>query len=255
MKVTNQGSGIQNHGPQRTPRDADRGEGEGGFRPLWGSCCGAVSHALPSPTLLREQEALVPLSVFPIFDLRSSASSADETLRPLSVSSADCARVSLTMIVLDEKENLPCALESVRGVVDEIVIVDTGSQDRTVEIARIRGAGVPIHLDRRLRRRNSALAHATGDYAFWLDAKSLELPVAGGLGLDWGFGMCGLFGLRRRDSSNGPAKDLRTVSRQRPVRICVSQVRSAKNRESRLTCQIELNEKTSNAGGSFVDGF
>ena len=40
-------------------------------------------------------------------------------------------RVSLTMIVRDERENLPRCLESVRGVFDEIVVLDTGSKDRT----------------------------------------------------------------------------------------------------------------------------
>ncbi|MGB9791642.1 MAG: tetratricopeptide repeat-containing glycosyltransferase family 2 protein [Thermacetogeniaceae bacterium] len=44
--------------------------------------------------------------------------------------------IGLVMIVRDEEENLTACLESVRGVVDEIVIVDTGSRDRTVEIAR-----------------------------------------------------------------------------------------------------------------------
>ena len=52
------------------------------------------------------------------------------------------ARVSLTMIVRDEEKNLPHCLESVRGVFDEIVVLDTGSRDRTVEIARSFGARV-----------------------------------------------------------------------------------------------------------------
>ena len=62
-------------------------------------------------------------------------------------------RVSLTMIVRDEEDNLPQCLESVRGIFDEIVVVDTGSVDRTVEIAREFGARVfDVRLDRRLRR-------------------------------------------------------------------------------------------------------
>ena len=52
------------------------------------------------------------------------------------------ARVSLTMIVRDEEKNLPHALESVRGVFDEIVVLDTGSRDRTVEILDRSGAGI-----------------------------------------------------------------------------------------------------------------
>ena len=59
--------------------------------------------------------------------LRSSAKSADRSSR---------ASVSLTMIVRDEEKNLPSCLESVRGLFDEIVVVDTGSKDRTREIAQ-----------------------------------------------------------------------------------------------------------------------
>ena len=92
---------------------------------------------------------------------------------------AERARVSLTMIVRDEQENLPRALESVRGLFDEIVIVDTGSRDRTVEIAREFGARV-FHfawVDDFAAARNAALAHATGDYAFWLDADDVVEPA------------------------------------------------------------------------------
>ena len=44
--------------------------------------------------------------------------------------------VSLCMIVKNEEKHLPRCLDSVRDLVDEIVIADTGSTDRTVEIAR-----------------------------------------------------------------------------------------------------------------------
>ncbi len=88
------------------------------------------------------------------------------------------ARVSLTMIVRDEQKNLPHALESVRGVFDEIVVLDTGSKDRTVEIARSFGARVFdfVWVDDFAAARNAALARATGDYAFWLDADDLIEP-------------------------------------------------------------------------------
>src|SRR6188768_674299 len=46
------------------------------------------------------------------------------------------ARVSLCMIVRDEERNLEACLASVADLFDEIVIVDTGSLDRTKEIAR-----------------------------------------------------------------------------------------------------------------------
>src|SRR5581483_9397925 len=52
--------------------------------------------------------------------------------------------ISLCMIVKDEEEMLPGCLEAVASAVDEIVVVDTGSSDRTVEIAESFGARV-IH--------------------------------------------------------------------------------------------------------------
>ncbi|MDI6601163.1 MAG: tetratricopeptide repeat protein [Thermoanaerobacteraceae bacterium] len=50
--------------------------------------------------------------------------------------------ISLCMIVKNEEENLPRCLNSIKNYVDEIIIVDTGSDDRTVEIARSLGASV-----------------------------------------------------------------------------------------------------------------
>ena len=52
------------------------------------------------------------------------------------------ATTSLTMIVRDEERNLPACLASIRGLFNEIVVVDTGSTDRTREIAREFGARV-----------------------------------------------------------------------------------------------------------------
>jgi glycosyltransferase involved in cell wall biosynthesis len=82
------------------------------------------------------------------------------------------------MIVRDEQANLPRALESVRGLFDETVIVDTGSHDRTIEIARSYGARVFdfVWVDDFAAARNAALARARGDYAFWLDADDLIEP-------------------------------------------------------------------------------
>lgn len=44
--------------------------------------------------------------------------------------------VSLAMIVRNEQQNLERCLTSVQGLFGEIVIVDTGSSDRTIEIAQ-----------------------------------------------------------------------------------------------------------------------
>src|SRR5205823_151903 len=63
-------------------------------------------------------------------------------------------------------------LESVRGLVDEIVVVDTGSTDRTVEIAERHGAKV-VHFpwsDDFAAARNESLRHATRSWILVLDA-------------------------------------------------------------------------------------
>src|SRR5262245_61085952 len=80
--------------------------------------------------------------------------------------------LSLTMIVRNEEEHLGRCLASVRGVADELIVVDTGSTDRTVEIAREHGARV-FHFawcDDFAAARNVALANATGDWCLHLDA-------------------------------------------------------------------------------------
>jgi glycosyltransferase involved in cell wall biosynthesis len=89
------------------------------------------------------------------------------------------AKISLTMIVKNEEENLPRCLASVEGVFDEIIVVDTGSTDRTKEIAREFGAKVFDFewIDSFAAARNEALSHATGDYAFWLDADDEVEPA------------------------------------------------------------------------------
>ncbi|MFL5963061.1 MAG: glycosyltransferase [Gaiellaceae bacterium] len=81
-------------------------------------------------------------------------------------------RVSLCMIVKDEEEMLPGCLEAIRGAVDEIVIVDTGSTDRTVELAESFGAKVisfPWN-GSFADARNVSLEAATGDWILYLDA-------------------------------------------------------------------------------------
>lgn len=80
--------------------------------------------------------------------------------------------LSVCMIVKDEEENLPRALESIRELADELIIVDTGSKDRTPEIARSYGAKVYFFEwnDNFSAARNESLKHATKDYILWIDA-------------------------------------------------------------------------------------
>jgi glycosyltransferase involved in cell wall biosynthesis len=82
------------------------------------------------------------------------------------------SRVSLCMIVRDEEKNLPACLSAVRELVDEVIVVDTGSTDRTKEAAAGLGAKVLdfAWCDSFAAARNESLARASGDWVFWLDA-------------------------------------------------------------------------------------
>jgi tetratricopeptide (TPR) repeat protein len=80
--------------------------------------------------------------------------------------------ISLCMIVKNEERFLEACLESVKDIVDEINIVDTGSTDRTLEIAEKYGANI-IHREWRndfAWARNEALAMATKRWTLVLDA-------------------------------------------------------------------------------------
>ena len=88
------------------------------------------------------------------------------------------SRISLSMIVKNEEEFLAGCLESVKGIVDEIVIVDTGSSDSTVAIAESHGARVftfPWTNDFAAAR-NESLGHCTGDWVLYLDADERVAP-------------------------------------------------------------------------------
>ncbi|MEI7742751.1 MAG: glycosyltransferase [Chloroflexota bacterium] len=80
--------------------------------------------------------------------------------------------ISLCMIARDEERVLGECLRSVRPWVDEIVLVDTGSTDRTVEIAREHGAKVHHFpwIDDFAAARNASIEHATGEWILWMDA-------------------------------------------------------------------------------------
>jgi len=81
-------------------------------------------------------------------------------------------RLSLCMIVRNEAENLPSCLKSVSGIVDEAIVLDTGSTDLTVQVARTCGATVyeaPWQNDFALAR-NECLRHAQGEWVLVLDA-------------------------------------------------------------------------------------
>lgn len=88
-------------------------------------------------------------------------------------------RLSVCLIVKNEERFLAQSLKSVRGLAAQLVVVDTGSTDRTVEIAREFGAEIHSFAwcDDFAAARNAALEHATGDWVLMLDADE-ELPPA-----------------------------------------------------------------------------
>ncbi|MCX7653976.1 MAG: glycosyltransferase family 2 protein [Fervidobacterium sp.] len=86
--------------------------------------------------------------------------------------------LSVAMIVKDEENNLPRCLESLKDFVDEIVIVDTGSVDRTVEIAKKYTDKVYFYLWNNdfSAARNYSLQFPTGEWVFIVDADEEATP-------------------------------------------------------------------------------
>ena len=76
------------------------------------------------------------------------------------------------MIVKNEAQDLAQCLETVKGWVDEIVILDSGSQDKTAEIAAQFGAKFYTNTDWPGfgKQRQLAQQYVTSDYVLWLDA-------------------------------------------------------------------------------------
>ncbi|MCW3489271.1 glycosyltransferase [Dethiobacter alkaliphilus] len=86
--------------------------------------------------------------------------------------------LSLCMIVRDEAHRLARCLQSVQGIIDEIIVVDTGSEDNSAEIAAQYGARVftfPWKGDFSAAR-NFALDQAKGDWILVLDADEVLHP-------------------------------------------------------------------------------
>lgn len=88
--------------------------------------------------------------------------------------------LSVAIITLNEEAKLGKTLDSLRGLAQEIIVVDSGSTDRTLEIARAHGAKVFSEAWKGYSaQKNSALAKATGDWVLSLDAdEALEPELA-----------------------------------------------------------------------------
>jgi len=86
--------------------------------------------------------------------------------------------LSVCIIARDEAERIAACIASVRRVADELIVLDTGSQDRTESIARLAGAQVTRRAwtEDFAEARNASLRLATSDYVLVLDADERLLP-------------------------------------------------------------------------------
>ncbi|WP_134683499.1 glycosyltransferase family 2 protein [Brevibacillus migulae] len=87
-------------------------------------------------------------------------------------------KISACVITKNEERNLPRCLDSVKDIVSEIIVVDTGSTDKTVDIALSYHATVLFFewVNDFAQARNYALEHATGDWIIFLDADEYFSP-------------------------------------------------------------------------------
>jgi glycosyltransferase involved in cell wall biosynthesis len=95
-------------------------------------------------------------------------------------------RLALVMIVRDEAASIARCLASAAPLVDDIVVLDTGSRDATPALARAHGARVFAFdwCDDFAAARNAALAHAGADWNLVLDGDEWIAPGAGRAALD-----------------------------------------------------------------------
>ncbi|KAA6457248.1 glycosyltransferase family 2 protein [Acidobacteria bacterium AB60] len=85
--------------------------------------------------------------------------------------------LSVAMIAMNEEANLPRTLESVKWA-DEIILVDSGSRDRTLEIAQSYGAKTSYHaFGGHGEQKNIALDLCTQDWILLLDADEVLSPA------------------------------------------------------------------------------
>lgn len=82
------------------------------------------------------------------------------------------ATISLCIIVKNEEKHIARCLDSIAGLVDEMIVVDTGSTDRTVEIVSGYTPGIYSYpwTDDFSDARNYSFSKATMDYCMWMDA-------------------------------------------------------------------------------------
>ncbi len=88
-------------------------------------------------------------------------------------------KCSVVIITFNDQKNIERCLQSVQGIADEIVVVDSFSTDATKQICLAYGARVIEHaFEGYIEQKGSALAQATNDYVHSLDAdEALSSPL------------------------------------------------------------------------------
>jgi glycosyltransferase involved in cell wall biosynthesis len=95
-------------------------------------------------------------------------------------------RISACLITFNEEHNLRRVLNSVKGIADEIVVVDCGSKDRTQDIAREFGAQIVTHAWTNFaEQKNIAGEAASNDWILSLDADEELSPELRQSLLEW----------------------------------------------------------------------
>lgn len=86
-------------------------------------------------------------------------------------------KLSVLIITYNEEANIGRCLDSVQTIADEIVIIDSQSTDKTVEICLSKGAKVIQQpFENFVKQKNFAITQAKYDYAFSLDADEVLSP-------------------------------------------------------------------------------
>jgi len=171
-------------------------------------------------------------------------------------------RLSLCMIARNEERFLAAALESARGCVDEMIVVDTGSEDRTRAIAAEQGARVLefAWCDDFSAARNFGLAAASGTHILVLDA---DERLSGGSAQALKRALAdprlffGMLPLHDADALDAPFEDVLSGKRrlQEPIwlpRLFHNHPRLRFERRVHETMFRDIDEKRRALGGEFV---
>ncbi len=88
------------------------------------------------------------------------------------------ATLTIGILTMNEERRIAACIDSA-AFADQIIVVDSGSSDGTVEIATAKGVEVYSYPDWQgfAVQRNRILQHATGDWIFFLDADEVVTPA------------------------------------------------------------------------------